>query len=172
MHRMVWLFLLATTALAEEGGTMKVEKPDDRRIVLERDFAAPAGSVFQALTEPEKLQAWLSSPAMRLVEAEVDFRAGGAWRYLFERKSGKRLEVRGQFHQVGPGRHWTNSEGYDFSPLELEVATTLEEEAGRTTLRVVITYQTAAERDEDYDNVASSAAEAYQRLAQLLTAAE
>lgn len=151
---------------------MKAEKPNDFQIVLERRFAAPAGEVFRALTEPEKLKSWLSSPALRLVEAEVDFRAGGAWSYVFERKSGKRLEVRGKFHQVEAGRRWTSSEGYDFSPLEVEVETTLHEEGGATILLVATTYRTQAERDEDDDNVTSSAEEAYERLAKLLAAAE
>lgn len=167
--------LLAALPLAAQEAPMTdralmVTKPTAREIFLERSYDAPLERVFRALTEPRQVGAWIGGATMPIVACDVDFRAGGAWRMVYERSSGKRLEVRGRYAEVEAPRRWTHSETYDFSPLELRVETTLREEGGRTHLKIALRYPTQQERDDDFPGVAGSAEEAYERLARHLAA--
>ena len=142
---------------------MKVTKPSDVEIVLTRTFAAPRPAVFAALTQPEHLLRWLGTKEMTLGACVVDLRVGGALRYVFRR--GRRdLEVRGVFTAVDPPERLAYTESYGFSPLVVQVATTLEEVAGGTRFVQTLTYASKAERDGDFDPVATSATESYARL--------
>jgi uncharacterized protein YndB with AHSA1/START domain len=146
----------------------RAERPTDRETVLTRSFAAPRARVFAALTEPALLAEWLAATGFRFAAGEVDLRVGGSLRYVFERASGRRIEVRGQFESVDPPRSFSYRESYDFSPLVVHVRTELGEHGGATTLRQVLTYDSQAERDTDFPGVAASSREAFERLARLL----
>jgi uncharacterized protein YndB with AHSA1/START domain len=63
-------------------GTLKVTAPTDREIVLTRVFDAPRTMVFDAMTKPELLKRWFGPREWSLEVSEVDFRVGGAWRFL------------------------------------------------------------------------------------------
>ena len=148
--------------------TMRVTKPSDTEIVLQQTFAAARQRVFAALTEPDHLRQWMGTKQMQLVESAVDLRVGGALRHVFRRSSGRQLEVRGVFTAIEAGRHFTYTESYDFSPLVLQCATTLEETKTGTRVEQRMLYATKAERDADFDPVATSATESWARLARHL----
>jgi uncharacterized protein YndB with AHSA1/START domain len=105
---------------------------------------------------------------MSLAEAHVDGRAGGSFRYVFQRPSGKKIEVRGAYSAFDPPRGFAYVETYDFSPLRLDVTTALEEAGGETRLTQTLRYASAQERDDDFDGVATSSREAYAKLARYL----
>jgi uncharacterized protein YndB with AHSA1/START domain len=150
---------------------MQAIKQGDRAIVLTRTFAAPRPRVFDALTRAEHLIQWMQPATMAMVECEVDLRPGGAFRYLFQRRPGRTLEVRGVFETVDSPATLGYLESYDFSPLEVRVATALEEARGATGFRQTIEYRTSQERDDDFPGVATSAAELYAKLERYLAAA-
>jgi uncharacterized protein YndB with AHSA1/START domain len=108
---------------------------------------------------------------MALVTCEVDPRVGGRLRYVFERPSGRRVEVRGTFEAVEPPHRYVYRETYDFSPLEVLVTTTLEESGGKTTFTQTLLYRSRQERDQDFPGVAASSKEAYAQLALYLARA-
>lgn len=143
---------------------MKATKPSDTTIVLTRTFAAPRETVFAALTRPEHLRQWMHTTERALVACEVDLCVGGALRYVYQRSNGGKLEVRGVYQTVDPPRGFVYEESYDFSPLRLLASTVLEEKGGKTVLRQTLGYGSRQGRDEDFDGVASSAAEAFDRL--------
>jgi uncharacterized protein YndB with AHSA1/START domain len=93
---------------------------------------------------------------MSLVTFEAELRAGGAFRYVFQRPSGARLEMRGVYEEVDPPHRWVHTETYDFSPLTLLVTTVLDEVRGKTVLPQTILYSSKEQRDGDFDAVASS----------------
>ncbi|MGH9336887.1 MAG: SRPBCC domain-containing protein, partial [Vicinamibacteria bacterium] len=64
--------------------TRKEPKPSDNEIVLTRTFAAPRETVFAALTQAEHLVRWMKPTDIALVACEVDLRAGGTFRYVFQ----------------------------------------------------------------------------------------
>lgn len=155
-------------ALTTQNNLMNATKPSDREIVLTQTFAAPRQAVFDALTQTNHLLRWMQPTHMSLVACEVDLRAGGSFRYVFQRPSGARIEVRGAYETVDPPRRLVYKETYDFSPLELQVTTVLDEAGGETVFTQTIRYSSKQERDDDFDPVATSAAEVYAKLERYL----
>ena len=143
---------------------MQATKPSDTEILLTQTFAAPRETVFAALTKVEHLGAWMRSTAMALVSCEVDLRAGGCLRYVFERPNGRKIEVRGTFEAVDPPHRFVYTETYDFSPLKVLVTTFLEEADEKTIFKQTLRYSSKQERDEDFPGVATSSNEAYAKL--------
>ena len=134
----------------------QIAKPSDREIVITRAFAAPRQKVFDAMTKPDEVPRWFESPRMTLEKYEADVKAAGAFRYVFRRPSGAKLEMRGVFEQVDAPRRWVHTETYDFSPLRLLVTLVLEESGGKTVLTQTVLYPSKEERDGDYEAVAGS----------------
>jgi uncharacterized protein YndB with AHSA1/START domain len=148
-----------------------VSRRGDLEIVLARTFAAPRETVFEALTQPRHLLRWMGPGTFRLVDCEVDLRAGGSFRYGFERPSGARIEVRGAYASVEPPRGYAYTESYDFSPLRVSVQTTLERAGDETRFEQTLTYASRRERDADFEGVAASSREAYASLERYLASA-
>jgi uncharacterized protein YndB with AHSA1/START domain len=69
---------------------MKVEPPDPAtRVALRRTYAATRDRVFRAWTDPEQVVQWMSpADGVRAEFAEIDLRAGGAYRIGFRTPSG------------------------------------------------------------------------------------
>jgi uncharacterized protein YndB with AHSA1/START domain len=151
------------------GGTaVQITRTSDRDIEVAGTFAVARPVLFEAITQPEHLAHWMSAGAMALAEAQVDPRAGGSFRYVFQRPNGKRIEVRGAYRAFDPPRGFVYLETYDFSPLQIEVTTVLEESGGKTRFSQRLHYPSERERDEDFDGIATSSEEAYTRLARYL----
>jgi uncharacterized protein YndB with AHSA1/START domain len=154
--------------MVEARGTVNVAKKAEREIVVEGTFAVPRPQMFEAITQPDHLKQWMSASGMTLAEVEVDGRAGGSFRYVFQRPNGRRSEVRGAYRAFDPPLGFSYQESYDFSPLEIDVTTTLDEVSGGTRFRQTLRYLSTGERDEDFDGVATSSREAYAKLARYL----
>lgn len=147
---------------------LKATTPSDTEIVLTRRFAAPRETVFAALTKAEHLEKWMEAQGMTLVSCEVDLRVGGTLRHVYQRPSGRRIEVRGTYDAVDPPRRFAYTETYDFSPLEVKVTTTLDAKDGGTEFKQMLRYSSKRERDEDFEGVKTSSAEAYAKLERYL----
>ena len=143
---------------------LQATKPSDREIVLSRVFAVPQATVFAALTKPEHLLIWMQPKEMPLVTCEVDLRKGGSFRYVFQRPSGAKIEVRGAYEAVDAPRGFTYKETYDFSPLMIHVTTSLEASGQETTFKQTLVYSSKRERDEDFDGVVTSSEQVYHQL--------
>ncbi len=92
---------------------MQVTTASDRDIVLTRTFAAPRQKVFDALTKPDQVLRWFQPKQMSLVTYESDLRVGGTFRYVFQRPSGTRIEMRGVYEEVDAPHRWAHTETYD-----------------------------------------------------------
>lgn len=149
-------------------GTVQVSKTGDREIVVAGTFAVLPQAFFESITEPEHLKRWMRAGGMSLADVHVDGRAGGSFRYLFQRPNGAKIEVRGQYRTFDPPRGFAYRESYDFSPLEIDVTTELEEVRGKNRFTQTLRYGSTRERDEDYEGVAQSSREAYLELARYL----
>jgi uncharacterized protein YndB with AHSA1/START domain len=147
---------------------MRSIKQSDLAIVLERKFAAPPPAVFDALTQAKHLVRWMTPSNMSLVSCEIDLREGGRFRYVFQRGRGSAIEVRGAYETVDPPHFFAYVETYDFSPLAVVVATTLEQADGETLFKQTLKYPSKQERDDDFDGVTRSAAEIYGNLERYL----
>ena len=143
---------------------MQATKVSDHEAVLTRTFAAPRETVFAAMTETKHLLQWMKAGNMTLATCDVDLRAGGSFRYVFERTGGRKIEVRGAYVSVDPPRQFVYHESYDFSPLKVLVTSTFEADGNKTIFKQTLRYASKQELDEDFPGVSSSSAEAFVRL--------
>jgi uncharacterized protein YndB with AHSA1/START domain len=153
-----------------------VDAPGDREIVLSRAFDAPAHLVFAALTRPELVKRWLGARGWQVVDATVDLRVGGAWRFVSRGPGGARMGHGGIYREVVPGERLVYTEEYDDrwhdgeALVRVELA---EAPAGRTTMTTTLTYGSRAIRDLVLSSpMARGVGEGYDRLDELLTQAE
>ena len=76
--------------------------------------------------------------------------------------------MRGAYKAVDPPNRFEYVETYDFTPLKLNVTTTLNQAGSDTVFTQKIVYASKQERDGDFDSVSTSASEVYERLSQYL----
>ena len=120
---------------ASEAEPMKkhttVERKSERELVATRTFDAPARIVFEAWTKPDLFKRWwvLKSMGMSLRSCEMDVRAGGGYRLVFNNG----MEFFGKYIEVTPPSRlvWTNDEGGAGGPV---TTVTFEEKGGKTLL--------------------------------------
>jgi uncharacterized protein YndB with AHSA1/START domain len=150
-------------------GTLEVTTPTEREIVLTRVFDAPRNMVFDAFTKPELLKRWFGPRGWSLVVCDIDFRAGGAWRFVLRGPDGRDMGMRGVYREIeAPGRS-VHTESFDDFPGESVVTTVLVEERGRTTLTATVLYPSQEIRDAVIKSgMEHGAAETYDKLAELL----
>ena len=154
-------------------GTLKVEVPSDREIVLTRVFDAPRHLVFQAMTTPELLKRWFGPRGWSLAVCEVDLRVGGGFRFVLQGPDGMQMGMRGIYREIDAPDRTVHAEMFDDYPGESIVTTVLAEEGGRTMLTATIAYASKEVRDAVIQSgMEHGAAETYDRLAELLALAE
>lgn len=135
-------------------------------IRMTRAFAAPRRLVIRAMTEPALIQKWLGNSRAEITSAEVDFRVGGSYRYVFRRRDGVEFSFTGVYREIAEDRV-VHSERFDENPEEAVITTTWTEHAGKTTMTLVMRFSSQAVRDmvvatgmehgaaESYDNLAA-----------------
>lgn len=150
-------------------GTLTVTTPSAREVVLTRVFDAPRHLVFDALTKPELVKRWFGPHGWTLVVCEIDFRVGGAWRYVLEGPDGRSMGMGGEYREIVPGERTVHTEAFDDYPGDSVVTVVLTEHEGRTTLTGTVLYDSQEVRDAVIESgMEHGAAETYDRLAELL----
>jgi uncharacterized protein YndB with AHSA1/START domain len=153
-------------------GTLTITTPSDREIAMTRVFDAPRRLVFDALSKPELLLRWfLGPPGWTLATCEVDFRVGGAYRYVWRKDTGTEMGMGGRFVEIVPPERIVATEKFDQSwyPGEAVVTQTLVEEGGKTTLTLTVRYESKEARNGVLQSPMASGVEAtYNRLAEFL----
>src|SRR2546426_10557878 len=105
----------------KQTAALKITTPSERELVMTRDFAAPRGMVFDALTKPELVRRWLlGPPGWTMPVCDIDLRVGGKYRYVWPNADGREMGMGGTFKEmVRPSRlvatetyddHWTGGE--------------------------------------------------------------
>lgn len=134
---------------------------------IERSYAAPAGRVFDAWTNPEVMRRWLHpGPEWSTPDAETDLRVGGEVRVVMQRPDGTQVEHRGQYVVIDrPHRlvmNWTFGDAPDNQQLmELSFS---EEEDGSTCVRLINSRITRETRHESQDRGWRGCLEQLERL--------
>ena len=112
----------------------KVERKSERELVVTRTFDAPPRIVFEAWTKPELMKRWwVPRPCgMSLVSCEMDVRAGGGYRLVYDLGDSKTMAFFGKYLEVDPPSRlvWTNEESADGAVTTV----TFEEKDGKTLL--------------------------------------
>ena len=151
-------------------GEVEITTPTDRETMLTRVFGAPRNLVFDALTKPELLKRWYGLPGWSMVVCDVDFRVGGAFRFVSRRENGKDVGQRGVYREIVPPERIVNTEWWeDWNPGECLVTTVLIEQGGKTTLTSTTLYPSQEVRDTILNSGLKPGASAlYDKLAELL----
>jgi uncharacterized protein YndB with AHSA1/START domain len=156
----------------KQTGKLNVTASGDREIVISRVFDAPRELVFEAYTRPELLRRWLGVRAgWSWAVCEMDLRAGGAYRWLWRNQDGQEMGVSGEIREIVPGERLVTTERFDpaWYPGEGLHTVTFTEDGGKTTLMMVLRYESRAARDAVLASPASEGlAEGYDKLAEVL----
>jgi uncharacterized protein YndB with AHSA1/START domain len=153
-------------------GTLRVTTPSDREVMMVRVFDAPRRMVFDAFTECELLKRWFGPRGWSLVECQSDFRPGGSYRFVLRGPNGERMGMRGAVREVTHPERVVHSESFDDYPGESLVTTTFVEEREKTTVRIVVQYESKQIRDAVVaSGMEHGAAESFDKLAEYLESA-
>jgi uncharacterized protein YndB with AHSA1/START domain len=80
--------------------------------------------------------------------AEIDLRAGGAWRYVVVTDDGSEAAFRGEYREIVPNERIVSTEVYEDVPeAEALNTVTFTEKDGRTRLAVLIEHASKEARD-------------------------
>ena len=158
-------------ATAHRIGDTTFTTPSDREIAITRVFDAPRGLVFEALTDPGHLPHWYGPRGWTLPVCQVDFRPGGAWRFVCRGPDGTDMGMRGVYQEIRSPERLVSTESFDDDPGESLNTLVLSEGDGQTTLTTTVLYPSKEVRDAVLGSgMPDGAAQTYDRLAEYLRA--
>jgi uncharacterized protein YndB with AHSA1/START domain len=130
------------------GTTRITAEPGLPFIDIEREFAAPRDLLFRAHVDPELLVQWLGPAKYEMVVERLEVRDGGSWRYVHRAADGTEFGFHGVFHGEPSIEGITQTWEFEGLPGHVSLERlTMEERAGRTTLRIHAVYQSVEDRD-------------------------
>jgi uncharacterized protein YndB with AHSA1/START domain len=147
-----------------------ITTPSDREVVLTRAFDAPRDLVFEAFTSRELLPQWLEAPGRSMTVCEVDFRVGGAYRFVWAGSGRKDVGSYGVYREiVAPERIVRTEAWVDWDAGEVLVTTEFSDEGPQTMVTVRALFPSREIRDAVLEaGMKSGAAANYGRLTVLL----
>jgi uncharacterized protein YndB with AHSA1/START domain len=160
--------------VANNGSALTVTLPSDREIVLSRVFDAPRELVFEACSKPEHLARWWGQSGSTLVLCEMDFRPGGAWRFVERDASGNEWGFRGEIRDIAPPERVVQTFEFEGMPGHISVETMvledlIQDQDRKTRLTVTSVFDSVEDRDGMIQSgMEKGAGESYDRLAEYL----
>ena len=131
-------------------GKLKVTTPSDTDIEMVRVFDAPRRLVYDALTKPDLVKRWLGVfGGHTMPVCEIDLRVGGKYRYVWTMPEGGLMGMGGVFQEIVPDERIVVTEKFEdaWYPGEAINVTTLSEKNGRTTMSLLVRYESKEARD-------------------------
>lgn len=138
--------MIASTANRD---SFKVTTPSDCEIRLTRLFDAPRQLVFDVMTKPEHVREWWGrlGEGYSVPICEIDFRVGGAWRFVNRHPKGE-AAFYGEYKEIDPPGRVVFTEIFEAFPDAVSTVTAeLTEELGKTRLTATVRYPSAEVRD-------------------------
>lgn len=132
----------------------------EREIIITRVFNAPRDLVFKAWTEPERIAQWWGPRGFTTRVEQMDFRPGGAWRYVMISPDGTEYPSKGVFSEIVPPEKIVSSDEFDEGfekvinadlPSSMETTTIFEDLSGKTKLTIKITHKSIEDRRKHED---------------------
>jgi uncharacterized protein YndB with AHSA1/START domain len=159
-------------ATGNKQSALTITLPSDLEILMTRVFNAPRSLVFEALSKPEHVARWYGPRNLTCSVCEIDFRVGGAWRYVLQMPTGGSAVFKGVFLEITPPHRVVSTEIFDEPKVgcpEWTTTVTLEEHDGKTTLTSLCLHKSVENRNGHLQSgMEAGAAETYDRLAELL----
>ena len=134
---------------------------------MTRLFNAPRALVFEAMTKPEHVRRWWGrlDDDHTVPVCEIDFRVGGAWRFVNRFPKGEAVFY-GVYREIAPPDRVVFTEIFaPFPDVESVVTAELTDEGGHTRLTATVNYPSREVRDMVIQSgMARGAAISYDRL--------
>ena len=151
--------------------SFKATTPSDREIVLTRLFDAPRRLVFDAMSKPEYVRRWWGQlgEGYSVPVCEIDFRPGGAWRFVNRHPKGE-AAFHGVYREINPPERVVFTEIFELFPdVESVITSVLTEEGSKTRLTATCLYPSKDVRDMVINSgMARGAGISYDRLEDLV----
>lgn len=145
--------------------------PSDREIVITRTFRARRELVFEAHSKAEHVKRWFGLRHLTMPVCEMDFRVGGAWRYvLHDPNDGADHPFSGEYQAIVRPEQIVYTERYEPIPgSDHLVSIHLSELGGATTLTSHVLYPSKEQRDGHImSGMEAGMQETFHRLDELL----
>ncbi|HEX6967836.1 MAG TPA: SRPBCC family protein [Micromonosporaceae bacterium] len=118
----------------------------DTEIRMTRAFNAPLHLVWEAISKPEHIKRWWGRG--NPLDVTLDFRQGGAYRYVEHTPDGETHAFRGEFREIVPMERVVQTFEWEGMPGHIAVETLiLEERDGKTLLTTTTVFSSKEERD-------------------------
>ena len=105
---------------------------------MTREFDAPVELVWRAYTEPELVSKWWPGKRGTMQSCEIDFRVGGAWRYVMTAGEGFEVAFHGEYQEIVEGERIVNTEVFEGAPGPgIVVTSTFAADGDRTVLTML-----------------------------------
>ncbi|MCO4250427.1 SRPBCC family protein [Pseudarthrobacter raffinosi] len=145
------------------GSTMDVTFPSDTEILITRTLNVPPHLVYRAWTTPELVKKWWPGRRGEMTVAAMDFRVGGAWRYVMVAHGEFEVAFHGIYREIVPNERIVHTEVMEMPGTApdseegavLNTVTLDGADGGATTVRI----RTDAGSEEVRDMIAQSGME-------------
>jgi uncharacterized protein YndB with AHSA1/START domain len=120
----------------------------DTEIAVTRAFDAPRSLVFEASSKCEHLSRWWGPRGFELTGCDIDFRVGGAYRFVQRAPDGTSHAFHGVYREIAAPERTVLTQTYEPVPdQEVVVTTVLAEANGKTLLSQTIVFGSREARD-------------------------
>jgi uncharacterized protein YndB with AHSA1/START domain len=141
---------------AAHGSTL-IELPNDRDVLITREYEAPIELVFDVLTKPEHVRRWFAGPGEQMRECSIDLRVGGAYRFVFVTEDGREMSFVGTYLEIERPTRTVETWLYEGRPGGDAIESQeLREAHGVTTLTVKLAFDDAAGRPTRFEGMQES----------------
>ena len=156
---------------AANSDSFQVTTPSDAEVQMTRLFNAPPQLVFEVMSKPEHVRRWWGNlgDGYSVPVCEIDFRVGGAWRFVNRHLKGD-AEFYGTYLEIEAPHRIVFTEIFaPFPDSPSTVTSVLTEEDGKTRMTATVRYQSRVVRDMVISTgMAKGAGISYDRLEDLL----
>jgi uncharacterized protein YndB with AHSA1/START domain len=155
-----------------EKNKLVVSTPSDTEIQMTRQFDAPRTLVWEMFSKPEHVRQWWGCKHLEMTVCEIDFRVGGEYRFEGRMPDGNICPFKGVHHEIVYPEKVVYTEIFDVDVAREHpglVTTTFTEQDGKTTVTVLIRYDSKQTRDIVLSTgMESGAAAGYDKIDELL----
>ena len=148
----------------------KITTPSDTVIKIESEFDAPRDLVWRAYTDPKLIPEWWGPKGYTTDIDKLDFKQGGAWRFVQKDSEGNEFGFHGEFLEIKKPEIMTWTFEWEGMPGHVSTQTVNFEEMGDKT-RVWSLSKYASKEDRDgmiESNMEKGLREGNERMAELL----
>jgi uncharacterized protein YndB with AHSA1/START domain len=102
-------------------------------LIMSEIFESPPETVFEAWSNPEEIEQWFGPEGLRTSVITMDFKVGGAYRFVMKGDPGGDHTVHGVYKEIIPGKKLVFTWDWEDAPMGETVVTVIFEPEGAGT---------------------------------------